>query len=960
VFFEDFINDVFENGQPLSTSPLAEWAEPVASAATSGGLRASVGVSETAHLGDFLPQAKSNFDSGKAYIQSSASKGDPSPEFTLANYKVVLLNTDAQVFPLPDGSTNGLTDPVTILGGSFTFRDFIIPVGVRVVVVGSNPLRITATGNIEIHGVLDLDGTNGFSDDTFDSGFLAVPGGDGGPGGGRGGDGHPTRFDPQGTAAIDQYVTPETGEQGFGPVLTSSGAIIFKSIGGRGGLCALGYNPSGTGVPKVDAANNREEHRSPGGGGGSFYSLGDQAHEGSGTYIVQSESSWFPFSKCPTDDKVHDALYGNGEKICAGVPNSFPLQCVYMLGTPEDPVRKLPGGLPGDPVFTDGDPSNDFIGPGGELAVVIGGQGGGGGGSRVDSMRHKFWSINNKGACDPAGPPYYPKLQFGISLPPTLYDAKGGAGGGGGGSALIQSYGDIVLSKFGHITARGGHGGGGEVVRNANFGAGGGGGSGGAVILQAAGDILLQADQTHRRAGYTDQSGDNGASIAVSGGFGRDARSDPNNQINFIAMTFDHTRSDGGQGGMGLIQLQAGGSAGVPQIEEGAYAFAKRRTILKQGKWTGDLSDQQPHPTWNNQTPVGMPDELRYIEMLHHRYFEALPGVRDVYFVLNGSHPPIIASTTGQNGNDELHEYPTGSGQLWHDTQMMASDLSGGKLVVRETQPEKVMKSYLGYNANFIEPFWQSGAPPGELYDAADLIPMSVNLNEPDGTPILAEPGVGVAFEPSNLIYRLPVIHPSLTPAPFGTVSRGTSQWLDYSGATLRTRSVVSGRSPPTFLGMNGTNNAGSGEAYTAEAEGRIRLGAVVPPGNIPARMVVDAGFADPGLFPGPVGLGTPPNPPFNDVAVHAPDAGVSLTNVVTDNANVTVFFQGAYSLRAGSHVPDSDTQTAWLADITELSGYPLIRFQVVFDLGASPVVYPFNELSMRPLVDYLRIRADL
>ena len=43
--------------------------------------------------------------------------------------------------------------------------------------------------------------------------------GPGGPGGGRGGDAHPTLFDPTGTGAIDQFVTPERSERGFGSII---------------------------------------------------------------------------------------------------------------------------------------------------------------------------------------------------------------------------------------------------------------------------------------------------------------------------------------------------------------------------------------------------------------------------------------------------------------------------------------------------------------------------------------------------------------------------------------------------------------------------------------------------------------------------------------------------------------------------------------------------------------------
>ena len=965
VFREDFVDKLFENPLPISTNPKAEWADSIPGAGSSGGLRASVGASESAQLGDFLPITDPGWNVNLAYVRSQANTGDPSLDLTKTDFTIVLLDTDAQAFPLSDGSTPGVTIPRTVFGGHFVFHDFIIPEGVHVVAQGSNPLRITATGSVRIDGVLDVRGTNGLSDDTFDSGFLPVPGGSGGPGGGRGGDGHPTLFDPKGPGTINQYVTPETGERGWGPVVDAAGSVLFKQVGGFGGLCALGYDPSASGIPKLDQYQNTEHHRPPGGGGGSFYTVGEQAHVGTGSYVVQSSSTWFPFSKCVgNEDSIQFALIGNEENFWQGLQPNTPLQCVYMLGTPAAPQRFLPGGLPGDPVFVDGTLENDFIGSGGELGVVIGGQGGGGGGSRIDCMRQRIWAGTATGGpvqVPPLAPPYYPTLFFGLYFSPTLYDAKGGAGGGGGGSVQIRAYGDIIVGRLGHIDARGGHGGGGEVVQNACFSAGGGGGSGGAILLQAAGRVVLEADAGHRSASYKDGDGDMGASLEVSGGFGRDARSDPRNKIDFISMTYDSTRSDGGQGGMGLIQLQSGGVTGLPEIQEGAFAFAKKRATLKLGKWTGnaDNLDQEWHPTW--AAPIGElpPDELRYIDMLHYRYFAFDGATNDRYYVLTGAYPPLTPILSGDNGSGLAHEYPEGSGQLWFDTKMIETDLAGGRTVVQEPQPNKVMKSYLGWDpVTFTEPFWQQGPPPGELYAVTDVIPFSVHLNEPDGTPKMVVENGETIFDPAELIDRLPVVHPSLTPPPIGSVSHGTSAWIDFNGVALRTRDIT-GRAPPFFEGIHGTFNAGAGVLVPAGAEGRVRTAAIVPVGNIPAHYVVDAGISDPGLFPGSgVGEGLPPNPPFNDIKVDALDPGIGLEDVVTDNATVSLLFQGAYPVRAGSTAPDLATLTDWVGDLSTLDGYPLVRFRVAFDLGANAGSYPFGVDSLRPSVDYIRLRA--
>ena len=964
VFLEDFVDDAFEGTAAGGESPPAEWADLTQLGQATGGLRASVGVGELGVLGDFRPLPDPLFNPGLAYDRSNFTQLtaflEPRLDLTKAGYRVVLLDTDAQHFPLPDGSTPGVSAPTTVFGGRFAFHDFVVPEGVHVVVRGSNPLRITATGRVEIHGLIDLSGTDGFSDDTFDSGFLPVPGGAGGAGGGRGGDGHPTLFDPKGPGTIDQYVTPERGERGWGPRLDAAGQVSMVRNGGWGGLSTMGYDPNPGGYPKLLNSDNDENHRPPGGGGGSFFTVGQPSRQGSGVYLVESSSTWFPFPHCPGDDKITMARYGNDENRIALQQPSTPLQCVYMVGTPSAPQRLKPGAPPGDAVFTDADADNDWIGPGAELPVLIGGQGGGGGGSRIDSMRHPLWSANVFGAPDsPFIAPHYPKLVLGVAVSPTLYDAKPGAGGGGGGSFLLRSFGDILMGRTARIEARGGHGGGGEVVKNSAFAAGGGGGSGGAVLLQAAGSIVIQADAGHRAAGYRDKDGDVGASIDVSGGFGRDARSAPGDIASLQAPLYEFTRSDGGQGGFGLIQLQTGDGTGLPQIEQGAHLYARQRSIIKLGVWTGDsVFDQSEHLAFSGAT--GLSNDLRYIDMLHYRYFrpDANAGnqYKDRYMVLNGSSPPIIPSVDGDNGHVAINEWPEDSGQFWFDTAMIESPLSQGRRVVRDPEPEKIMKTYNGWNITFLEinnPPTDPDFPntPGTTW-RDEQIPFCVQLEEPDGTPKMIEVDGQQVFDPTTLVDRLPVVHPSHTPPPLGTVSKGRSDWMDFAGATLRSRDVF-GRTPPFFQPVHGTYNAGVGPEPSGK-QGQVVLGGNVP--GAPARYVANAGFADPGLLSDPpAGVA---NPPYNDIKVDAPDAGIGLANALTDNATVVLQFQGARPVRPGSRVPDLDTLTPWVADLTALDGYALVRFQVVFDLDAKPLAFPFGPASWRPQVDWVRVRA--
>jgi hypothetical protein len=453
-----------------------------------------------------------------------------------------------------------------------------------------------------------------------------------------------------------------------------------------------------------------------------------QAHRGSGSYRVQSSSTWSPFTKCPTNDKIRDFLYGNEETRLQGIPPLHYLQCVYMQGTPENPVRHQPGGMHGDLLFTDADPDNDFFGPGGELAVLVGGQGGGGGGTRIDSLNHKIWSADKLG--NPASPfvPYYPALLFNnIYWSPTLFDSKGGGGGGGGGAVRILSFGDLVVTPTGHITAAGGSGRGGEIVGNSNFSGGGGGGSGGAIVLQAAGEIRIEADADNLMPWFIDNSGAEGASLEVSGGEGWDAATSPADTSSSQPASREWTRSDGGPGGFGLIQLQAGSGEGMPIVEQGAFLFARQPGILKLGLWNHTSNQQKEHPAWSgNNMP---PDELRYIDMLHFRTFRFEPGGGGVpagpvvpWFIVNGADPPII--TPDPAG-------PYGPYQL--DTPMIDHY---GRRVVREPEPERVMKVYSGWNP---ETFKEINDPdtgvPGEVYLPTDEIPYSIYMTEPDGTP---------------------------------------------------------------------------------------------------------------------------------------------------------------------------------------------------------------------------------
>lgn len=249
-------------------------------------------------------------------------------------YKAITLDTDYQPLPLSDGSTPDVKKPIVVLGGKFNFTSMHIPNGISVHSRGSNPLVITATEDVLIEGTIDVSGLMGGYDITFDSGFVPVPGGLGGPGSGRGGMGQPPV--PPDFQAFTQLYSPAFGENGWGP-------RNDQLIGGKGGQTGAFYDfKKNQGVPYKGAAAHAKS-RGAGGGGGSMLWQGMPGQPGKGNHVP-------------------DEL---GRKVEADMPL---------------------GGLGGNLVFTDGDPDNNFFGPLGEIKELHGGQGGGGAGSRWDSL----------------------------------------------------------------------------------------------------------------------------------------------------------------------------------------------------------------------------------------------------------------------------------------------------------------------------------------------------------------------------------------------------------------------------------------------------------------------------------------------------------------------------------------------------------------------------------------------
>ena len=327
---------------------------------------------------------------------------------------------------------------------------------------GSNPLVLTATGTVRIGGSIHLSGSDGTSDNSFDSAVSIMPGGKGGAGGGAGGPGHPIFHWPPGQISNTTLVSPPFGGNGFGP-------DRVLEIGGGGGQSGIkdeakkGKYGTDQEISCNELSNNDNGSEAGGGSGGSFLTLGAEGRTGIGNVLVDGAGG-------------------------------------YQVRTPIDPHwDELAPGAIGRSPFHDGNPDNDFIGVAGELKEIQGGQGGGGGGSLTEAY---YCGDHCKADGDPTNDELCKGGEFGGAFADSVGDARGGGGGGGGGAILLQALGSIELLKTAQILAAGGGGGGGEALGRSNWGGPAASGSGGAILLQSADSIKIR----------------NGAEVDVRGG----------------------------------------------------------------------------------------------------------------------------------------------------------------------------------------------------------------------------------------------------------------------------------------------------------------------------------------------------------------------------------------------------------------------------------------------------------
>lgn len=481
----------------------------------------------------------------------------------------IYLDTDYQTFPLFSGATPDATPGTVVLGGVFNFSDFWLPPDVTLIPRGSNPLVITCTGECVIEGVIDANGSDGSTDVTFDSAIQPVPGGTAGPGGGKGGAGHPVVVSAGGVLQFLQ--TPQFGESGFAPKTAQN--PIPSGGGGGGGQsgCTLPWPFSNSFC--ADFSLFGDGSRGAGGGSGSFMpffpnvgatSTGGLGPEPSDVAISGRRGgpgigdhlpvTFDPELPIPGEPLVYAATLGNPTNAVAR-PNPNPTFAeayhqglIYDNPTPavlnvdastwaQTKRITLPGEA-GPKVFQDADPENDFFGPAGELAEIRGGQGGGGGGSRTEGLTQICKSV----------------IFDQLGLPFTVLDSRGGGGGGGGGAVMIQALGAIEFrGPKARIQARGGRGGGAEEIGSSQRGGAGGAGSGGCIILQTASTVKLNGPSTSTYV------------LDVSGGSGLDAAT--LSSLSSSGLPGGEPRTlqigDGAPGGPGLVQIHSPDTASI-------------------------------------------------------------------------------------------------------------------------------------------------------------------------------------------------------------------------------------------------------------------------------------------------------------------------------------------------------------------------------------------------------------
>ncbi len=321
-------------------------------------------------------------------------------DWVVGNGDRIVLDTDQGFILGSDGIT-----VQAVQNGQVDVRNLTIEAGGQVIVLGTHPLRIDATGDVIIRGLLDLSGADASDVIVPNTGNQVERGGRGGPGGGRGGD-------------ANEVASSSTPRGGAG-----QGPEDQADTGGQGGE---------SGFQLATHINGKEARRPGGGGGGRFAAGAGAANGGRGALTATSAIA----NRAPLG-----GVAGIGPFVNADDDNFFGTKAVATAGIVTSLVR-------------------------GELPSLWGGYGGGGGGNAnpADKFPTPNWtsSSDEKGGAGGGGGGglhlrALGKIQFGASGQIRCNGGRGGVGenvlnqdhiGGNGGSG---SGGHVILETAAFI-----------------------------------------------------------------------------------------------------------------------------------------------------------------------------------------------------------------------------------------------------------------------------------------------------------------------------------------------------------------------------------------------------------------------------------------------------------------------------------------------------------------------------
>lgn len=373
-------------------------------------------------------------------------------------------DTDNQLIP----ATNTLSGVAELVSdGVFQFTDLVLPAGVTVDFVGSQPVRLLVRGQVQIAGRLR---SNGAAMTTFNArGATSTPqpfidgqpGGRPGAGGGRGGNGG---NECRGTGPIViNGVTVTDGQPGDDVQLLAGHAYATQAAqtGGRGSPM---NPPSGTATPNsLPIVGAYRSFFSPGGGGGGYRGPGSSAVTAPllGLQVGPAPAAGIGFSLFPFPP--------------AGQPTGYSSLQHFLVGGSG-------GGGGGSHPFSTLTVGDTYLagaggsGGGGAIAVRAGGNLQVAGNASIEARGGAGVLIRGNDGITQSN------VNWGIASP---------GGGGSGGSILLQSAADVTVA--GELRTDGGDGSRtGQVflsLINANSQAG--AGANGNFRLEARGNLQL-------------------------------------------------------------------------------------------------------------------------------------------------------------------------------------------------------------------------------------------------------------------------------------------------------------------------------------------------------------------------------------------------------------------------------------------------------------------------------------